>query len=219
MSKLSETELRLVEKYEAASEEEKAQLHEKLDFDAVKKHLEKFPLQKLEFYGLLDDEKNKTYLIKDCFLLDYFAYEFFNLFDFSEVSLLISPYKCVHCSNNKFGKQKGIFRAKSEGKAYKKSSITSHLYTCHTPSAAKTQGSKKRKVEPINLTTLSLNGKLSDKLKDEIMQAKIDLVCDTGLSLNALTSPVFSNYERLLWKYSNNDLGDFGTIPSSRRKF
>ena len=131
---------------------------------------------------------------------------------------MISPQKCSHCHANKVGLHKGIFRAKSEGRCYKKSSFTSHLFTYHTPPQAKVQGSKKRKVDSINMTTLTLNGKLSDKIKQEIIQAKIDLASESGISLSSLTSPVFQSYERLLWKYSNNCIQDFSTIPSSRSK-
>ena len=130
-----------------------------------------------------------------------------------------SPLKCRSCAESNTGKKKGIFRAKSEGKVYKKSCVSSHLFSYHTPKLAKSNGSKKRKVYSISLNQLSLNGKLSAAAKEEILQCKIDLACETGLSLNAVTSQAFSNYERVLWKYSNHDFTDFQSIPSSRRKW
>ena len=133
--------------------------------------------------------------------------------------MVISPKQCSQCAINKVGKTNGIFRAKSEGRCYKKSSISAHLFSFHTPKSAKIQGSKKRKADTINFNQLSLNGKLSDQVKQDILQAKIDLCAETGISLNSLTNPVFMTYERILWKHSNHNIADFDSIPNSRRKF
>ena len=69
MSKLTDAEAKILEKYEKAENEERAELHEEIKLDVITEHKRKFGLEQLKFYGLLDESKNKTFLVKDCLLL------------------------------------------------------------------------------------------------------------------------------------------------------
>ena len=65
MSKLTNEEILLIKKYEDCNDEEKSQYHEVIELDVIKNHREKFEVENLLFFGLLNDNKQKTYLVKD----------------------------------------------------------------------------------------------------------------------------------------------------------
>ena len=65
MSKLTDEEKKLIKEYEEADDERKSELHEVLQLDVIKQHLDKFGGENLQFFGLLGDNKCKTYLVKD----------------------------------------------------------------------------------------------------------------------------------------------------------
>ena len=68
MIKLTESEKKILERYEASSDEDRSNLREEVKFELFQKHAEKFGQEILQFYGLLDENKGKTFIVQDWFL-------------------------------------------------------------------------------------------------------------------------------------------------------
>ena len=108
-----------------------------------------------------------------------------------------------------------FFLAGGNTKNYKKSSIQSHLYVYHTPPDAKKSGKKRKLVDNSGQQTISIRRKLSDAEKEEIINCKIELLADQGLTYRCFDSPAWKNFEETIWRLSNNCLTDLSKVPSS----